>query len=109
VGGGQAPQVVYAHFKAVDARVGGGSGDAVQLQMDSAQALGDDGGGGRLANTGRSAQEVDPSWHATTIPVTHLTVMEGLACHHGGCWRALKQITAQASMAKAYKCSEERS
>ena len=45
------PQVVTACFEAADARVGSCPGDAVELQVDSAQALGDDGGGGRLANT----------------------------------------------------------
>ena len=50
VGGGQVPQGVHAHVEAAHARVGGGLGDAVELEVGGAEALGDDGSGGRLAN-----------------------------------------------------------
>jgi hypothetical protein len=49
VGGGQPPQVFPAHVEATDARVGGMPERAVELEVDSAEALRDDGCGGRLA------------------------------------------------------------
>jgi hypothetical protein len=68
MGGRQTPEGIHARFEAVNARVCGCSGDAVELQVNSAQALGNGCGGGRLANTRRSAQEVNPSRHARKIP-----------------------------------------